>query len=167
MQRRQRPEPGDEPAVTFELEEAPRGSARDRLGAAGAAAVAGAGLISGGASPEPFDTLDVFDDLPADPDVTAPDAGIPVTSFADLSETASNPAFPPIDFGTSELASAAQDLLHGATGEVGGGFTLASAADAGEVFAPDPELAPLEPLAGDLHADDDLDDLDLDDFDLS
>lgn len=129
MQRKRRPERNDEPAVTFELEESPGSGGRNRLGAVGAAAVAGAGLVAGGATPESPDSLDVFDQ-PVEPE--GQDGAVPVTSYLDLGATAVDPEFPPIDFGAqSAAATGAEDALFGASSSVGGGAALDDAATGG------------------------------------
>ena len=138
MQRKRRPKRNDEPAVTFELEESPGAGGRNRLGAAGAAAVAGAGLVAGGATPESPDSLDVFDQ-PVEPE--GQDGAVPVTSYLDLGAPGIDPELPPIDFGEQPAAATGvEDALFGASSSVGGGVALDDAAT-GRVFgAPDIEV---------------------------
>ncbi|MEZ4520855.1 MAG: hypothetical protein R3A46_04275 [Thermomicrobiales bacterium] len=136
----------DEPAVTFELEETPQDRSRSRLGAAGAAAVTGAGLISSGATPEFGDTLDVFDQA------ETPDAAtgeVPTTSFEELG--GEDPEFPPIDFEgpvDETIEDAApwvstgeeSDATFGATSDVGGGYALEDIPDNEAFGAADAEI---------------------------
>ena len=133
MQGKQRQEPDEEPAVTFEFEEAGQPERRSRLGAAGIAAVGGAGLIP--------DSLDVFDQLLDAGDLDTPDA-IPTTSFEDLIDAAADPEFPPLAFDAP--AGAGAEALHGAVGAVGGGFRLDDSS-AQEAFGASPDVA----VAGD------------------
>ena len=95
MQRNRQPQREEEPAVTFELEEAPRSQSRGQMGVFGAAAVAGAGLVSSAAAAEQGDSLDVFDLLH---DAADQSGDVPVTSFEELTAAESHSAFPPIEF---------------------------------------------------------------------
>lgn len=141
MQGKQRQEPDEEPAVTFEFEEAGQPERRSRLGAAGTAAVGGAGLIASGGAPQNPDSLDVFDQLLDAGDLDTPDA-IPTTSFEDLIDAAADPEFPPLAFDAPVGAGA--EALHGAVGAVGGGFRLDDSS-AQEAFGASPDVA----VAGD------------------
>ncbi len=167
MPGRGRPARDDEPAVTFELEETPRQARGNQAGvAAGAATVAGAGLVSSAAASVPGESLDVFDQLDT-PDIG--DGGVPVTSFADLVDDA-DAEFPPIDFAAP--ASDPPDVVEatfGAVADVGGGFTMSDAPD--DAFgAAEHELAavPDTLVDDDGLLDDDLDgdDVPADDIDL-
>ena len=99
-----------------------------------------------------------------------------MTSFESLTEANADPEYPPIDFASAEplgtdAGSATDDgAMFGATAEVGGGFTLDSAAGQ-EAFGATTDQ--LEPVADTLLDNDDSD-ADLvtemdepDDFDLS
>lgn len=141
MQRKRQPDRDDEPAVTFELEESSRTRQRNRLGAAGAAAVAGAGLVAGGATPESPDSLDVFDQKP---EPEGQDGAVPITSYLDLGANDGAPEFPPIDFGQQPpAATGAEDALFGASSRVGGGIALDDTATDGLFGASDVEVEPV------------------------
>ena len=170
MRHDHKPASGDEPAVTFEINEAPQRQERSgRLGAAGAAAVAGAGLVSGGAASDIPESLDVFEQ---DPAVGDPD-GIPTTSFNNLGAQPADPAFPPIDFAPvatdDAMDSDDDDPVFGASSDSGGGFVLDSQAAETAFAAPDNDLDPVgdslvddQDLAqSDLDADIDSEDIDL------
>ena len=137
MQRKRQRERDQEPAVTFELDEAPRAQRRGQMGAVGALSVAGAGLVSSAAA-DLDDSLDVFDQLD---DAAGQAEDVPVTSFQELTATAIDPEFPRIDFAsTAELEADigvdpldASESTFGAVAEVGGGFALEDVA-ADEAF---------------------------------
>lgn len=168
MQGKGRPERNDEPAVTFELEETPRKKRSSQTGvAAGAAAVAGAGLVSSAAASEPDESLDVFDQID---DAEDESGDVPVTSFQDLTAAGVDPEFPPIDFAaTNEDGVAGDETTFGASADVGGGFVMSDDA-ADEAFGTsetdiEPVLDSLvddEPLDEDLEAGADMsNDIDL------
>ena len=162
MQRKRQPDRDEEPAVTFELDEAPRVQGRGQMGVAGAVSVAGAGLVSSAAA-DLEDSLDVFDHLDAG---AGQSEGVPVTSFQELTATETDPEFPRIDFASpaeSETDAgfdplAGSESAFGAAAEVGGGFALEDVA-ADEAFgAPDVDLG-IEPVPDGLL---DIDDLESD-----
>jgi hypothetical protein len=170
MQRKRQAECGDEPAVTFELEEAPRAQRGGRAGAAGAAAMAGVGLVSSAAASGSDDSLDVFDQA----DDATDAGGVPVTSYQALIEADSDPEFPPIDFAATDASAAAAGETFGASAEVGGGFVLDATAGDEAFGAPDLDTDfDVEPVSDTLlddgHLDEhpDLDDDDPEDFELS
>lgn len=163
MQGRQPRSPDEEPAVTFEFEEAGQPERRSGLGALGTAAVGGAGLIASGAAPQLPDSLDVFDQRVEAGELNAPEA-IPTTSFEELIDAAAEPAFPPLDFSVPAVASEASEALHGAVGAVGGGFRLDDPAGH-EAFGASPEIevvdvAPLDAPGEDADASDEDEDSD-------
>ncbi|CAN5757249.1 hypothetical protein BH23CHL2_BH23CHL2_06620 [soil metagenome] len=169
MDRKRQPERDDEPAVTFELEEAPRRRTRGRFGVAGGAAVAGAGLISSGASP---DSIDVFDH-PDEPGDQQP--GVPVTSFLELGADEVDREFPPIDFAAPVAADTADaETAFGASADIGGGFALDDAggetafgASEGEVEAIPDSLVDDRGISVSVEDEPDLDSDLGDDLDLS
>jgi hypothetical protein len=171
MQRDRQPARGDEPAVTFELEEAPRVQRRGQMGVAGAVGVAGAGLVSSAAMSEQGDSLDVFNLLG---DVEEQSGEVPVTSFDDLTVAEPDSAFPPIEFAdTTGLDVDAgvdgfdgTESMFGASAEVGGGFVLDDVTGAEAFGVPDIDIdidIDIEPVSDSLLDVDDLgDDLDMD-----
>ncbi len=129
MARKDHQPSSDEPVVTFELEEARQPSRPGWIGTAGATALTGVGMASIGAVWNMPDSLDVFNQ-PTGDDAHADSGGeIPVTSFSEIANSTIDPLFPPIDFGEPgqvqvDDAMTGSDTLHGASGTVGGGFTL-------------------------------------------